>query len=176
MRIVNNCIFFFLIFLSLSGLSNDQSISKSNVKYLKGTEWVARPNSNNKASKSIHLNFIKVVASSNLTEQIWEKAFRDSYNKKLVVLFLLQTRLYKSRDIINLILSKIYNPQLFTDEFHVSYLRADLKNHYCSVDGTPHQVGNFIWNHLLDRKWINQKRKTNTKGKDVLDGCLIGSS
>lgn len=175
MRIFNNCIFFFLIFLSLSGLSNDQTISKSNVKYLKGTEWVAKPNSNNKASKCFYLNLFKVVASSNLTEQIWEKAFRDSYNRKLVVLFLLQTRLYKSIDIINLILSKIYNPQLFTDDFHVSYLRADLKNHCCSVNGTPHQVGNIIWNHLLDRKWINQKRKINTKEKDVLDGCLIGS-
>lgn len=176
MRIVNNYIFFFLIFLSLSGLSNDPSITKSNVKYLKGTEWVAKPNSNSKAPKCFHLNLFKVVASSNLTEQICEKAFRDSYNRKLVVLFLLQTRLYKSIDIINLILSKIYKPQLFTDDFHVSYLRADLKNHNCSINVTPHQVGNFIWNHLLDRKWINQKRKIGTKGKDVLDGCLIGSS
>ena len=176
MRIVNNCIFFFLIFLSLSGLSNNQSISKSNVKYLKGTEWVAKSNPNSKASKCFHLNLITVVASSNLTDQIWEKAFRDSYDRKLFVLFLLQTGLSKHTNIKNLILNQIYYPQLFIDDLHVSYLRADLKNLYCSVDGVPHQVGNFIWNHLLDRKWINQKRKTNTKGKDILDGCLIGSS
>ena len=175
MRILNNYIFFFLVFLSLTGFSNDQSVSKSNIKYLKGTEWVAKPNSNSKASKCFHLNLIKVVPSSTLTEQIWEKAFRNSYNRKLVVLFLLQTGLTKKTDIKNLILNQIYYPRLFTDDFHLSYLRADLKNHYCSDNGTSHQVRIFIWNNLLDRKWINQKRKTNTKGKDVLDGCLIGS-
>jgi hypothetical protein len=174
MRILNNYIFFFLIFLSLFGLGNDQSISRTNVKYLKETEWIAQPSSNSKASKCFYFHLVRFVVSSNQTVQLWEKEFRNSYNRKLIVLFLLQTRLYRNIDIINLISSKIYYPSLFTDDHHVSYRRAELIKHFCSESGIPHQVGNFMWNHLLNREWINQERKINAKGKDVLDGCLIG--
>jgi hypothetical protein len=174
MRIRFNYIFFFLIFLSLFGLGNDQSISRTSVKYLKETEWIANPNSNSKVSKCIHFHFVSFAVFSNLTSQLWEKEFRNSYDRKLLVHFLLQTRVFRNIDIINLISSKRYIPRLFTDDHHVSYRRAELIKQFCSASGIHHQVRNFMWKHLLNRKWINQKRRSNVKERDDLNGCLSG--
>jgi hypothetical protein len=163
MRVRFNYIFFFLIFLSLFGFGNDQSISRTNIKYLKETEWIAKPSSNSKFPKCFHFHLVSFVISSNLTSQLWEKGLRNSYDRKLMVLFLLQTRLYRNIDIIKLISSKRYIPRLFTDDLHVPYLRAELIKLFCSESGIFHQVGNFMWKHLLNRKWINQKRRSNTE-------------
>ena len=175
MRILNNFIFFFLIFLSLFGFGNDLSLSKTNVKYLKETEWIARPNSNSKVSKFIHFHVIKFTVSSNLTSQLWEREFRNFYDRKLCVCYLLQTRIYRNRDITNPISNNRYIPRLFTDDYNVSFRGAELIKQFCSASGITHEVGNSMWKHLLNREWINQKRKLNIKGRDVLDGCLIGS-
>ncbi len=174
MRIRFNYIFFFLIFLSLFGLSNDQSVSRTSVKYLKETEWISKPNSNRKVSKCCHFHIVSFVVSSTLTTQLWEKGYRNSYDRKLMVHFLLQTRLFRNIYIKNFISSKRYIPRLFTDDHHVSYRRIVLINQYCSACGIPHQVRNLIWKHLLDRKWINLKRKLSIKRRDVLNGYLIG--
>jgi hypothetical protein len=175
MRILNNFIFFFLIFLSLTGFGNDLSLSKTNVKYLKETEWIARPNSNSKVSKFIHFHLIKFTVSSNLTSQLWEREFRNFYDSKLIVCYLFQTRSFRNRDTTNLITNKQYTPRLFTDDHNVTFRGAELIVQFCTACGITHEVGNSMWNHLLNGEWINQKRKLNIRGRDVLDGCPIGS-
>ena len=174
MRILNNFIFFFLIFLSLTGFSNDLSSSKTNVKYIKESEWIARQNTNSKVSKSIHFHLIKFTFSSHLTSQLLEREFRNFYDRKLNVCFLLQTRIYRDKGITNPISNNRYIPRLFTDDHNVNFQRAELIEQICSASGITHELGNSMWNHLLNREWINQKRKLNIKGRDVLDGCPIG--
>jgi hypothetical protein len=175
MRILNNFIFFFLIFLSLTGFGNDLALSKTNVKYLKETEWIAKPNSNSKVSKFIHFHLIKFTVSSNLTSQLWEREFRNFYDRKLSVRYLLQTRIYSNRDTTNPISNKQYIPRLFTDDHNVTFRDAELNYQFCIASGITHEVGNSMWKHLLNRGWINQKGKLSIKERDVLDGCPIGS-
>ena len=174
MRVRFNYIFFFLIFLSLFGLGNDQSLSRSSIKYLKETEWISKPNSINNFSKCIHFHLVSSVVSSTLSTQLWEKEYRNSYDRKLRVHFLVQTRLFKYVYIKHLISIKRYIPRLFTDDHQVSYRRLMLIEQRLSTIGIPNQVRNFIWKHLLNRKWINQKRKLSEKGRDFLNGYLIG--
>jgi hypothetical protein len=112
MRILNNFIFFFLIFLSLTGFGNDLSLSRTNVKYLKENEWIARPIFNSESSKNIYFHLIKFTVSSNLTSHLWEREFRDFYDRKLTVHYLFQTRIYTNRDTTNLISNKQYIPRL----------------------------------------------------------------
>ena len=174
MRVRFNYIFFFLIFLSLFGLGNDQSLSRTSVKYLKETEWISKPNSNSKFSKCIHFHLVSFVVFSALSTQLCGKEYRNSYDRKLRVHFLVQTRLFRNIYIKHIISSKRYIPRLFTDDHHVSYRRVVLIEQRCSASGIPYQVRNFIWKHLLNRKWINQKRKLSEKGRDFLNGYLIG--
>ena len=175
MRIRNNYIFFFLIFLSLFGLGNDLSISKTNIRYLKETEWISKSSPKIKASKCFHFQFDRVVDFSSLTKQIREKEFLNSFNRKLNVLFLFQTRLFGTINIINIIPSKIFDPRLSIDDDHFSYRSTEFINHICASNWILIQVRNFKCDHLFNRKWINQKSKLNAKGKDVLDGCQTGS-
>ncbi len=174
MRLRFNYIFFFLIFLSLFGLGNDQSTSRTSIRYLKDTEWIAKPNANNKVIKCYHFHLLSFDVSSNLTSHLWEKEFRNSYNRKITVLFLLQNRLYRHKYLKSLISSKRYVPRLFTDDHYVSYRMPELIKQFFFASGIYHQVGNFMWKHLLNRKWINQKRSSNAKERDDLNGYLSG--
>jgi len=121
MRIRTKYIFFFLIFISLFGFGIDPSASKTSIKYLKESEWIAKPNTNDKVLKSIHFYLVRIAIYSNLTSRFWEKDFCISYSRKLIVRFLLQTRLYRDTDNLNLISIKRYIPRLFTDDHIYSY-------------------------------------------------------
>ncbi|HKJ81259.1 MAG TPA: hypothetical protein VJ954_04500 [Ignavibacteriaceae bacterium] len=77
-------------------------------------------------------------------------------------------------DIKQLISGKQYIQGLSKDDNHISYRRVMLIKHCCSAHELTHQVINFVWNHLPDRKWINQKIELNAKGRGVLNGYLIG--
>lgn len=174
MRVHINYIYFFLIFLSLFGLGKDQFVSRTNVKSIKETEWIVKPNSNSKVSKCISFYLLSFVVCSNLISQLWKKEFCDSYDRKLMVRFLIQTRLYRNIDIVNMISSKRYITKLFKDDYHFSYRRTELIGQFCSISGIHHQVENYLWKHLLNREWIDQKRISNGKEKEDLKGCLSG--
>jgi hypothetical protein len=88
--------------------------------------------------------------------------------------FLLQARLFRNIVIIKMISSKQYIPRLFSDDHLISYQRSELIKQFCSASGIHHQVRNFMWKHLLNRKWINQKRRSPVKERDDLNGCLSG--
>ena len=174
MKIRCNYIFFFLIFLSLFGFGNGQFISGTNIKYLKETEWVSKPNSKSKVSKCFHFHLLSFVVSSKLALHSLEKGYRNSYDQKLKVHFLSQTKIYRNIDIKQLISSKRYIQGLSKDDNHISHRRVMLIKHCCSEHMLTHLVRNFIWNHLPDRKWINQKIELNAKGRGVLKGYLTG--
>jgi hypothetical protein len=174
MRVRFNYILFFLLFLSLFGLGNDQFTPRTSVKYLKETEWITKPSSFNKASKCFHFNLVCPAVSSNLTSYLWEKGLSNAYNRKLTVLFIIQTKLYKHICLVNLIPSKRYIPRLFTDDHYVSYQSVELIKQFCTASGFYHQIGKIMWDHLLIRTWINQKESSNLKGRDDLNGCLNG--
>jgi len=174
MKIRCNYIFFFLIFLSLFGFGSGQFISGTNIKYLKETEWVSKPNSKSKVSKCFHFHLLSFVVSSKLALHSLEKGYRNLYDRKMKVQLLLQTRLFRNINIKHLISTKLYIPGLSTDDHNVTYQRIVAIKHCCSAHVLTHQVRNFMWNHLPDRKWINQKIELNAKGRGVLNGYLIG--
>ena len=116
MRLRYNYIFFFLISLSLFGFGNDLLTSKINVRYLKETEWISKPATKSKIIKCIHFHVIDFVASTNPSVHLSEKQYCNTYNQKIIVHFLNQTRLFRNiKTIINLISQRRYIPRLFTD-------------------------------------------------------------
>jgi len=175
MRILNKYIFFFLIFLSLSVFSNELSSARTNVKYLKETEWIARPDSKSKGSKSVHFNLIRSAVSSGLPSQLREREFRSFYDRKLRVLYIIQTRIFSNNYRAHLKLIKQYIPRLFTDDHNVSLMVSGLVELFSSASETGNDVRNSLWKHLLNGGWINQKRNLNINERDVSDGCQIGS-
>jgi hypothetical protein len=175
MRILNKYIFFFLIFLSLSGFSNDISSARTNVKYLKETEWIARPDSKSKVSKSVHFNLIRSAVSSGLPSQLREREFRSFYDRKLRVLYIVQTRIFSNNYRAHLRLINQYIPRLFTDDHNVSFNGSDMAEHFSSASETGNDVRKSLWKHLVNSEWINQKRNLDINEKDVSDGCQIGS-
>ncbi len=175
MRILSKFIFSFLLFLSLVGFSNDISSYKANVKYLKVTEWITRYDSKTKVSKSVHFNLIKSAVSSNLPSQLWEREYRNFYNRKLRVLYLLQTRIFSNNCRAQLILINQYIPRLFTDGHNVSLGGSDMVERFSSAGEIYNDVRNSLWKHLLNSEWIDQKRNSDINERDVSDGCQTGS-
>ena len=176
MRIRLNYIFFFIIFVSLFGIGTDKSISITSFKYLKESEWIAKPNSNNKVLKCFHFPLKSFIISSDPLSQVWVKESCNYYTEKLIVLFVLQTRLFRKISITKLISIKRYIPRLFTDDNYVSFLNAEDIILFCFKDGISHQKGGSMWKHILNREWINQKRKININERSGLNGYPIGFS
>jgi len=177
MRLRHNHIFFFLIFLSLSGYGSDLSGSGINVKYLKETEWIARPAIDGKISKCIRFHFKSFIRSEDLSVHLWEKLFRNTYDRKITIILINRTTTF--RDIkteIEPASGRKYTPRLFTNDHKGSFLKAEPFTQFCCINGLTPIQGNSMWKHLLNREWIIQKRKTNIKKEDVSDGYLTGCS
>lgn len=101
----------FLLFLSLAGLGENISISVSNVKHSKETEWVSKTNLNAKESKSFYYNLSIDHTATILDLTPWSIECILFYNQKLNVKLITLTRKFCEIDLISLIINKSYFPR-----------------------------------------------------------------
>jgi len=174
MKLRFNYIFFFLIFLSLFRFGAGHFVSGTSVKSIKETEWVAKHTNDSKTLKYINLFLLASVVCSSLTTRLYERNLSNSYTRKIIVSYLMQSQLYRGRDKIHQFLCRRSTPRLFTDDHNVSNSRAELKYIFCSEILVNREMENYLWKHLLNREWLSQKGKSNLNTKEGLNGCLNG--
>jgi hypothetical protein len=174
MKLRFNYIFFFLIFLSLFGFGSGHYVSRTSVKSIKETEWVTKQTNDSKTLKNINLFLLASVVCSRLMIRMYERDLNISYEQKIVVSFLIQSWLYRKRDKTFRFLCRNSFPRLFTDDHNFSNSRAEFKYLFCSEILVNREMENYSWNHLLNREWLSQIKKSNLNAKEDLNGCLNG--
>jgi hypothetical protein len=137
-------IFSFFLILSFFGFGENTSISASNVKNIKETEWNAKANSNTNVSKCYHYNPFNYVKDTNLNLLSWSNEFVIFYNRIVSVKLASQSKIFGTVKIIHLIINKLNIP------------RRSIECHSIS---SRHDVRNIMWNYILKRKWINHRIK-----------------
>ena len=106
-----------LLFLSLTGIVGDSANSSLNVNYHKETEWVKTTNPVEKDSKCFFYSFYLNVVIEPLNVKPWFDDYILHFNEKIRVKLTSQTKTYRKRDSINLLINKSYTPRKSIEDY-----------------------------------------------------------
>jgi hypothetical protein len=142
---------FFLI-LSFFGFGENISISCSNVRNIKETEWITKVNSNTDVSKCYYYNQFNYVKDTNLNSLSWAYEFVIFYNRIVSVKLVSQSKVFDIVKIAHIKFNRLNIP------------RRSIEYHSIS---SRHDVRNIMWNYILNRKWINHQIKSSDTSMDL---------
>ena len=148
----------FFIILSFLVLGEVNVRTTSNVKNINESEWVTKTYRNGKISRCYRYNPHNVLITDH-SLHTWTNEINNIFNHKVIVILLLQAKIFNDIIPINLIFNKFPIQKDSFEYHHSSSKWTDLILQFCLSSKNGLDLRNIMWNQVLRRKCSNHQIK-----------------